>query len=462
MQDANILKEKALDQFMEELDSLVGLEKVKEKVKNIIAYQKYTDLREEHGLPSESPNLRMVFLGNSGTGKTTVARLIGELYKAFGILSQGHIIMARREDLVSPYVGMAEPKTRSVIEKAHGGVLVIDAGFWKNASDTFGIEALKTLGPYMINPQNDFLLIIEGNQDEIETFMSVDDTLPLRFNFFYFDDYSMDELMQILDNMVEKSGYKMDATTRDYVKGIIEKDKRMSGSSFGNARYICSLCEKAIRNFENRTTENHDSSTEEAKVFIPSDFQSLADTNHNDIAKSKTAEQLLEELDQFAGMEKIKKQVRQLINQTNTDLTLADSGIDALIFTGNPESGKTTFARSIGELYKSARLLPTGQLVVTDRDDLVGSYIGQTAQKTQKILESARGGVLFIDEAYTLVTSSSDSFGIEAVTAILAYMVKHHGELVVILAGYPDKMNKFIQEFPLLKSRFTTIISFEQ
>lgn len=186
-----------------------------------------------------------------------------------------------------------------------------------------------------------------------------------------------------------------------------------------------------------------------------------------EIPPKEKIEDLLAELDSYVGMDAIKEEVRSLVNMVQVyklrrehDLPTTDMSLH-MVFSGNPGTGKTTVARIMARIYHSLDILSKGQLVEVDRSGLVAGYVGQTALKTQKVIEKAMGGVLFIDEAYALNGKSENDFGQEAIDTILKAMEDHRDDLVVIVAGYTELMDRFIHSNPGLESRFNRFLMFE-
>lgn len=464
--------EKTLDELLDELDALAGMQKVKSEVRSLIAVQEANRWRKEHGLPVVSTSLHMVFTGNPGTGKTTVARLIGQIYRAIGVLSRGQMVETSREDLVAPYVGQTAIKTRQIIERAKGGVLFIDEAYTlsEGSEHDFGREAIDTLVKHMEDNRGDLVVIVAGYPDKMRAFIDSNEGLQSRFTkFIDFEDYSVEEMMEILAGMCKKEQYILTDAAAAQARAVMRKGKDLGGRNFGNGRYVRNVYENAVGRSAVRLADMDAITAQDASTFAPEDFVLPSNIKEKDASgEEKTTEELLKELDQYIGLTKVKTQVRKLINQVRMNRKRAERGIPLtktslhLVFTGNPGTGKTTVARILTKLYKSIGILRTGQLVEVGREDLVAQYVGQTAQKTKEVLDRALGGVLFIDEAYTLAANTSDhDFGQEAIDTILRYMENNRDNIVVIVAGYPREMKRFIESNPGLDSRFTTTIEFE-
>ena len=232
----------------EELEKLVGLKEIKRIIKEIYAWIIVNRKREESGLKSSQLVLHMMFKGNPGTGKTTVARLIGKLFQKINVLSKGHLIEAERADLVGEYIGHTAQKTRDLIKRAMGGILFIDEAYslGRGGEKDFGKEAIDTLVKHMEDKSHEFILILAGYSDEMDRFLQLNPGLKSRFPIIVeFPDYTVDELMEIARKMVAEREYVFTAAAerklRDHLLAV------NSTKHFAHGRYIRNIVEKSIR-----------------------------------------------------------------------------------------------------------------------------------------------------------------------------------------------------------------------
>ncbi len=242
--------QKSLEELLEELNSLVGLKKVKEDVKSLTNMVKIMKLRKERGLPQVDMSLHLVFTGNPGTGKTTVARLLSGIYREIGVLSKGHLVEVDRSKLVAKYVGQTAPQVMEVVKEAMGGVLFIDEAYAlvsRRGENDFGYEAVDTLLKAMEDHRDDLIVIVAGYPDLMEEFLESNPGLQSRFNkYINFDDYSPEELLDIFKRMCEKNGYKPEDSAIEKVKEILVQLHESRSDSFANARTVRNLFEKLL------------------------------------------------------------------------------------------------------------------------------------------------------------------------------------------------------------------------
>ncbi|RLQ91628.1 stage V sporulation protein K [Falsibacillus albus] len=241
----------ALRDIEMELAELVGMEEMKQMIKEVYAWIFINKKREAMGLKAGKQALHMMFKGNPGTGKTTIARLIGKLFLKMNVLSKGHLIEAERADLVGEYIGHTAQKTRDLIKRAIGGILFIDEAYslGRGGEKDFGKEAIDTLVKHMEDKQHEFILILAGYSREMDYFLSLNPGLHSRFPLvFHFPDYSVDQLMEIGKRMMNEKEYVLSHDAeRKFKEHLQEVKNSYSASSFSNGRYVRNIIEKSIR-----------------------------------------------------------------------------------------------------------------------------------------------------------------------------------------------------------------------
>lgn len=270
-----------LDELLRELDSLVGLEKVKENVRSLINLVKVRKLRTERNLPTPPMSLHLVFMGNPGTGKTTVARLVAKLYHSIGVLSKGQLVEVDRSGLVAGYVGQTAIKTKEAIDKALGGVLFIDEAYSLTASTgqtDFGREAVDTLLKAMEDHRDDFVVIVAGYDDLMEDFINSNPGLESRFNrYLIFDDYNGTQLLEIFRSMCAKNQYKLEDDADKYACELFNKLYEERDDNFGNARDVRNFFENVITVHSDRIAPMEAPSDEELVTVKRCDLEKAAE-----------------------------------------------------------------------------------------------------------------------------------------------------------------------------------------
>lgn len=272
------VKDEQLAEVFKELDLLIGLEPVKKLIYEIYALLQVGRFRQEAGLHCESQVYHMIFKGNPGTGKTTVARIIAKMFKAMNVLEKGHFIEAERADLVGEYIGHTALKTRELVKKALGGILFIDEAYSlaRGGEKDFGKEAIDTLVKAMEDYKDRFILILAGYPKEMEQFLNMNPGFPSRIPIqIQFPDYGVDELIQIAQHFVKEREYTfMPQTLMKFKQHLIEVKER-NGDSFSNARYVRNEIEKSIRYQAVRLLNqfDHQPSRQELMTLRPEDFK---------------------------------------------------------------------------------------------------------------------------------------------------------------------------------------------
>ncbi len=457
----------SLEDLMNQLDSLIGLEGVKEQVRMMIASAKMAPLNKKAGVSTSKGTMHIVFSGEPGTGKTTVARLIGKIYAQLGMLSKGQMVECTRKDLVADIVGGTAKQTHAKVEEALGGILFIDEAYsvCRDQYDTFGHEAIDTLTADIYDHRDDLMVILAGYDKEMDNFMSQNPGMKSRIpNKIHFENYSPDELYQIFVKYIEDSGMFLHPDAEDSAKELLIS--RAGLPDFGNARGVENIFNEVVRNHQKRLASLDEEyiSTNDIKIISKEDLMNSPNLGQ----KKETIQEWYDELDSLTGLESVKEQIKQMaakvrVNQIRKERGIPTQSIPSLhlVFKGNAGTGKTTVARIIGHIYKGLGVLTTGNMIECTRSDVVGEYQGHTAQKMKAKIQAARGGVLFIDEVYSLCNGPYDSYGLEAINELVPAMENFRDNFMVIVAGYTEQMDAFMDTNQGLKSRFSRELIFE-
>ncbi|KUJ41119.1 sporulation protein [Streptomyces sp. NRRL F-5122] len=468
--DAGLTRE---DGPLAALDGLIGLENVKHQVRTLVNLTQLAQRRARLGMSAPPMSRHLVFAGPPGTGKTTVARLYGTILAELGALRSGHLVEVSRADLVAQIVGGTAIKTTETFTKALGGVLFIDEAYTllsdgRSSGADFGREAVDTLLKLMEDHREDIVVVAAGYSAEMEAFLASNPGLASRFSrTVEFENYAVPELVAIVESMCARHQYELDDTAR---KALALHFERMpKDATFGNGRAARQVFEEMVDRQAFRLASLSDVGERDLTLLVAEDLgEEVAAAVSGESAAGQESDPLAR-LGDLVGLAAVKRDVTDLVNLLSTARQREAAGLPVprishhLVFTGPPGTGKTTVARLYGELLVSLGVLPRGQLVEVSRADLVGRYVGHTAQLTREVFERALGGVLFVDEAYTLTPSgpsAGSDFGREAVDTLLKLMEDHRDEVVVIVAGYTEEMERFLSSNPGLSSRFSRRVEF--
>lgn len=464
----------SLEELLAQLDALTGLHSVKEEIRKRIEGIIISQKARSAGAERKEINgtLHMLFLGNPGTGKTTVARMLGKIYKQLGILPRGsQLVECSRANLVGMYQGHTANLVRQKAKEAMGGVLFIDEAYAlrRDKNDTFGQEAVDELMTVLENYKDNMMVIFAGYQKEMEIFLKSNSGFTSRIpKQIVFADYSVDEMKEIFLHMVNKANMKIEKEAVESLQEMLTIKSRIP--DFGNARGVRNLFDEVLECMNERVTKLHMSGVYVDKSqYDTITIADIAEVMGKRAEGEKTIEELMEELEELTGLSSVKVKVQEMIDEIQVKEYMKAQGMKVeeghgtlhLIFKGNAGTGKTTMARLLGKIYKKLGVLQKDIFVEVSRKDLVAEYLGKTAKLVNEKIDEAEGGILFIDEAYMLMNGERDQFGQEAIGTLVTELENRRDRLMVIMAGYSDKMDEFLEANQGLASRLSNEIIFE-
>ena len=440
------------------LNALIGLTDVKSSIRKIKAFAAANKGREDL-------SLHMCFLGNPGTGKTEVARVIAGILHENGILPSSKVVETDRSGLVAGYVGQTALKTQEIIEQAMGGVLFIDEAYSlipKDSPSDYGYEAIATLIKAMEDARGRFCVIFAGYRNPMQEMLTANQGLRSRIQFTLdFPNYSRGELKEIAHLMLGKSGYTISEQAMDKLLDIT--DIKRKSSDFANAREVRNILEQVMmcQSLRCAGTNDRELAIADVNSYIKDAKINLPTTGEGHKKQIMTAD---EELDALVGLTAVKRMVKKIRAYAKRNKDSEDFNLH-MCFLGNPGTGKTEVARILSRLLYDAGVLPEAKLCETDAHGMMGKFVGETAPKTLAKINDAMGGVLFIDEAYALTDSDradvkAASYGDEAVSVLLKEMEDRRGQFCVILAGYRDEMKQMLSANPGFESRIEFTLDF--
>ncbi|KIK92929.1 hypothetical protein PAXRUDRAFT_546697 [Paxillus rubicundulus Ve08.2h10] len=448
-----------------ELQKLTGLASVKDAVRNFFALVETNYHRELEEKEPLQMSLNRVFLGSPGTGKTTVAKLYGQVLVDLGLLSNGEVVVKNPSDFVGAYLGHSEKNTKAILDSTRGKVLVIDEAYMlysKNAGhqDSFKTTVIDTIVAEIQSvPGEDRCVLLLGYKEQMEDmFQNVNPGLARRFaieNAFTFEDFSESQLMEIFDYKLKKQDLDATDDAKQVARDLLSRMK--DRPNFGNAGEVENLLGLSKDRYQKRMSSVPPHQRSDV-VFEPKDID--PDFNRSQNASAN----LTKMFEDVVGCDDV---IQKLDKYQKIAHTMKARGLDMrtqipsnFVFKGPPGTGKTTTARKLGQVYYDMGFLASTDVIECSASDLVGEYVGHTGPKTRKVFEKAIGKVLFIDEAYRL---GQGRFAQEAMDEIVDLMTKEKfmNKLVIIIAGYDNDMNKLLGVNPGLASRFAEEIHFQ-
>lgn len=455
---------KSEEQILADLDNYIGLQTVKDEIKAIVRNVK---MRKESGVKEKLLKDHFIFTGNPGTGKTTFARIFGEVLNAVGALPTGQFVEVSAKDLIGRYLGDTEEKVKEYVNKAMGGVLFIDEAYALNQSTggaeggSFGMDAVNTLITLLENRKGEFVCVMAGYTKEMNEFMRMNPGIPSRCNVIIeFPDYNARELEQLFRMMLTRNAecteFSLDSKAEEMLPKVFDRMYLKRSETFGNAREVRNLFDLAVKRHRLRNAADN--------VF------SYADIVGEDAIEGISVDEIMKELDGFVGMNSVKSAIRRIAKEVAVQQQLIEMGEVSeglnrynFIITGNPGTGKTTVARTFGKIFKALGVTSTDHVTEKVPKDIISKYVNESDKLMNDAVNEAMGGVLFLDEAYDLepmdeAGHSTSSEGKKAVQTLLTRMENDAGKFVVICAGYPKQMNDWLGSNDGLKRRFSHFI----
>ena len=389
---------------MAELDKLVGLGKIKTKVKDYLNAVKLAGRRMELGLPTNMPRLHMAFLGNPGTGKTTVAEIIGKVFASWGILSGGRVIRTEKSQMVGQYIGETEFKMRNLLERAHGNILFIDEAYQlvEGGEKDFGRIVMNSLLTELGKENLDMVVILAGYTAPMKQLLESNEGIESRFpNVFNFEDYTTDELVEIGKLMIHKQGFTLTPGAEANMRAIVEEESEKPSPRFGNGRFMSNLLQNEILATLGARTSKIDSPTkEELSTILPEDVV-IGKTQKDIVFDDVAIDTALACLDQMAGLAGVKAAIHNFVKSARYLHSIGEpyvgKGLLSWRFIGKSGTGKSTVAEIMANILKGMRLIANHHITEIKGERIFGVSEPDCDAVLKDAVKRSCNGLIFID-----------------------------------------------------------------
>lgn len=405
-----VVKEMVEGDALARLDRLVGLKKVKEKIRSLMSSYKFLQLRAEAGLPTKLPALHARFLGNPGTGKTTVARLLGQIYKEMGLLSSGHVVLEERKNLIGRYYDSESQAVENALNRAKGGILLIDEAYnlyVPNDDKDPGKRILEYLLTALSDENNrDWMLILAGYPKETTAMLDSNPGIDSRVSeIFEFDDLSVDELLQIAELYCEDNRYELSEGARNRLKAVITQDLAEKGENFGNGRYVNKMMDMTVNTRMASRLNNIFMPTYDQLVTIEADDipidPEVAERITSGGFDDEAIDNALKKLDSLVGLSKVKSAIHNFVKVSRYLHSQGDrfrgKGLLKWNFIGNTGTGKSTVAQILTDVLKGMNLVRNNELTEIKGEEIFNVTDYECNEVLRSAVKRSRKGVLFID-----------------------------------------------------------------
>lgn len=440
---------------LQELDGLVGLGEIKTRLRDFLQVVKLADRRRALGLSTQMPRLHMAFLGNPGTGKTTVARIVGKVLASWGILSRGQVICTEKSELVGEYIGETEVKMRNLIARATGNVLFIDEAYQlvEGSPQDHGRIVLDSLLTLLGSENIDMVVILAGYTAPMKRLLKSNEGIASRFpNVFKFEDYTPDELVEIGRQMLDKQGFKLTDAAVSKLRAVIEEEAAKPSPLFGNGRYVANLLQNEVYAALSRRVDGiRNPKPEDLQTILPEDIvvdKQLQDVVFDDLA----IDQALARLDGLAGLQKVKTAIHNFVQSTrylhDNGRPYVGKGLLSWRFVGRTGTGKSTVAEIMAAILKGMHLIANSHITQIRGESIFNVSPAECESVLTEAFKRSCNGLIFIDADNQGGEVQRYAFGLamEQVRLKMAAMAQElGGECALILADYEAPRQSLVE-----------------
>lgn len=447
-----------IEEAMEKLENLIGLEEVKGKVTQLIeSLEGEKILQEKSKLKLSRPNLHMIFSGPPGTGKTEVARILSNVFYALGFIKNNVLVETDRSGLVASHAGGTADKVMKKFDEAEGGILFIDEAYALANGDQYGKEAIDTVIKAMEDRRESVVVVLAGYEAEMENLLRQNPGFRSRIpNKFNFKDYNSMELTNIALAMLKGKGYDVEAIEQE-LKAYINLNS-VNGVLEGNGRTIRNLVEAITLQHKIRIGQTKELENVKIELVTKDDIKkAISPKGEQRVGMEELIALSKKSMDELIGMEETKKEVENFLNYSIIQSKKIKQGINIpmpslnMMLVGESGTGKTSISKNIALKLRAYGVINNGQIKEVSRGDLIGTVIGETAQKVKNVMAQSVGGVLVIDRIESL--DSDDSYSREAIEVLIQELDNYRGKMAVIITGNKASLEKFMAKNPILLTK---------